>query len=162
LYFRTQGLAFTNIPLDPKIKYFPMACSTSAKSVIKLMNATSYEDNLQFNCMKKIAKNPQLLQIVQNIPGLKPLCHDLWFLQCKEQFRYGEFEKNNLLLEDEAILCGLKKKNLRHINDCMYFFGVFHVSQVSIRFFDLFFFQPTVPNVLPWMGCTITCIKLNK
>jgi SPRY domain-containing SOCS box protein 3 len=60
---RTQGLAFTGISLDPTVSYFPMACSTSAKSVIKLINATSYPDNLQFNCMRRVARNPKMLNV---------------------------------------------------------------------------------------------------
>ena len=53
------------------------------------------------------------MQKVKKLPGLKNLLNNLWFLQCKEQYQYGEFEKNNMLLEDEAIICGLNKKKRR-------------------------------------------------
>lgn len=40
-----------------------MACSTSARSSIRLINASSYPECLQFRCMKVITKYPQLINV---------------------------------------------------------------------------------------------------
>ncbi|XP_055316687.1 SPRY domain-containing SOCS box protein 3 isoform X2 [Sitodiplosis mosellana] len=84
-----QGIAFRNIPLD-KEKLYAMVCSTSAKSSVRLINTTSFRDCLQFRCMKVITKYPQLLDKVQNIPGLANLCRDVWFMFPKERYQYSE------------------------------------------------------------------------
>ncbi|XP_063707121.1 SPRY domain-containing SOCS box protein 3 isoform X2 [Culicoides brevitarsis] len=108
---RPQGKAYLNIPIDQNTKIYPMACSTSAKTSIKLINSTSVKKNLQYHCMETIAKNPEMLELVKSIPGFKRLSHELWFLQCKQRYQYhSDFEKNNLMLEDEAILSSKKKK----------------------------------------------------
>lgn len=52
------------------------------------------------------------------MPGLRQLCQDLWFLQSKEQYQYDDFKKNNLLLEDEAIVCGAKFKRHKTYTEC--------------------------------------------
>lgn len=65
--YRPQGRAYLNIPLNSKTKYYPMACSTSAKSSIKLINATSFVDNLQFSCMKVISKYPKQIEVFEHI-----------------------------------------------------------------------------------------------
>lgn len=65
--------------------------------------------------MKTISKYPKLLEQVHTIPGLRWLTNDLWFLQFKEPKKTDEFQRNNLLLEDEALLCGLKKKKFNEI-----------------------------------------------
>lgn len=60
------------------------------------------------------------------MPGLKNLTKQFWFLQSNDGIngsgggdnkqRYGgEFEQNNLLLEDEAILCGHNKNSNKKI-----------------------------------------------
>ncbi|XP_053670667.1 SPRY domain-containing SOCS box protein 3 [Anopheles nili] len=110
---RSLGRAYTNIPTEEDVKIYPMVSSTSAKSSIKLINAASYEDNLRFHCMKIICKYPKLLEEVYAIPGLKRTAQDLWFLQLKEPKIAAEFERNNLHLADEAVLCGTK---MRHLN----------------------------------------------
>lgn len=51
------------------------------------------------------------------MPGLKYLSNNLWFLQCQEQYEYCEFERNNLLLEDEAIINDLKMKQHKQLRD---------------------------------------------
>nr|XP_019531815.1 SPRY domain-containing SOCS box protein 3 [Aedes albopictus]XP_019531816.1 SPRY domain-containing SOCS box protein 3 [Aedes albopictus] len=107
---RSQGRAYSNIPRDSKGCIYPMVCSTSAKSSIKLINAASFKDSLVFNCMKVISKYPKLLEQVYAIPGLRRHADDLWFLQLREPKKPDEFQRNNLLLEDEALLCGMKKK----------------------------------------------------
>lgn len=71
-----------------------MICSTSAKSQIRLINTTSFHDCLQFRSMKIITKYPQLLEKVQNIPGLMGLCRNVWFLFAKERYQYNQSEDN--------------------------------------------------------------------
>lgn len=44
--------------------------------------------------MKVIAKYPQLLEKVQNIPGLTSLLQDVWFLLPKERYQYNRQENN--------------------------------------------------------------------
>uniref|UniRef100_A0A182NDG9 B30.2/SPRY domain-containing protein n=1 Tax=Anopheles dirus TaxID=7168 RepID=A0A182NDG9_9DIPT len=107
---RSLGRAYADIPREDGVEIYPMVSSTSAKSSIKLINAASFEDNLRFNCMKVICKYPKLLGQVNSIPGLKQIAQELWFLQLKETSRIGEFERNNLHLADEAVLCGKKLK----------------------------------------------------
>ncbi|XP_055625478.1 SPRY domain-containing SOCS box protein 3 isoform X2 [Toxorhynchites rutilus septentrionalis] len=109
---RSQGRAYANIPLDSSVRIYPMICSTSAKSAMKLINAASFADSLVFSCMKVISKYPKLLKQTHSIPGLRKFTEDLWFLQFKEPKKTDEFQRNNLLLEDEALLCGMKKKKL--------------------------------------------------
>lgn len=72
-----------------------MVCSTSAKSSVRLINTTSFRDCLQFRCMKVITKYPQLLDKVQNIPGLTRLCRDVWFMFPKERYQYSEKSNDN-------------------------------------------------------------------
>ncbi len=40
-----------------------MACSTSAKSSIRLINATSFAENLQYLCMKVISKDEKKIEV---------------------------------------------------------------------------------------------------
>lgn len=112
---RSQGRAYVNIPHDSNVCIYPMVCSTSAKSTIKLINAASFNDSLVFNCMKVVSKYPKLLDEMHAAPGLRRLVDDLWFLQLREPKKPDEFQRNNLLLEDEALLCGLKKKKFNDI-----------------------------------------------
>lgn len=112
---RSQGRAYANIPRDSNGCIYPMVSSTSAKSSIKLINAASFKDSLVFNCMKVISKYPKLLEQVHAVPGLRRLADDLWFLQLREPKKTNEFQRNNLLLEDEALLCGMKKKKFNDI-----------------------------------------------
>ncbi|XP_035784666.1 SPRY domain-containing SOCS box protein 3-like isoform X1 [Anopheles albimanus] len=107
---RSLGRAYDGIPREDGVSIYPMACSTSSKSSIKLINAASFEDNLRFSCMKVICKYPKLLDQIKVIPGLKPMVQELWFLQFKEPKQSDEFERNNLHLADEAVLCGKKLK----------------------------------------------------
>ena len=106
---KSLGPAYTNIPLESGVDIYPMISSTSAKSSIKLINASSFEDNLRFASMKVISKYPSLLNELNEIPGLKSICSDLWFLQFEGR-QTDEFAKNNLLLEDVAVLSSLRKK----------------------------------------------------
>ncbi|XP_058832049.1 SPRY domain-containing SOCS box protein 3 [Topomyia yanbarensis] len=112
---RSQGHAYLNIPRDGNVLIYPMVCSTSAKSSLKLINAASFADSLVFSCMKIISKYPKLLEQVNAIPGLRQLANDLWFLQFKEPKKTDDFQLNNLQLEDEALLCGLKKKKYNEL-----------------------------------------------
>ncbi|XP_055595768.1 SPRY domain-containing SOCS box protein 3 isoform X2 [Uranotaenia lowii] len=112
---RSLGRAYVNIPRDDNVLIYPMVCSTSAKSSLKLINAASFNDSLVFRCMKIVSRYPKLVEQVEKVPGLRRLSSDLWFLQFKDSKKTDEFQRNNLLLEDEALLCGLKKKKLEKI-----------------------------------------------
>lgn len=60
------------------------------------------------------------LQRVKAIPGLVRLSNDLWFLQSKQRYQFHtDFEKNNLVLEDEAIISSKKKKYIE-VSDSSY------------------------------------------
>lgn len=60
---KSLGVAYTNIPLDRNVKLYPMICSTSAKTTIKLINSQSVQPSLQFHCMKAIYSEPGLLEV---------------------------------------------------------------------------------------------------
>lgn len=112
---RSQGRAYANLPRDSAVHIYPMVCSTSAKSSLKLINAASFSDSLVFSCMKVVCRYPKLLEQANAVPGLRRLTDELWFLQFKETKKTDEFQRNNLLLEDEALLCGMKKKKFNEI-----------------------------------------------
>lgn len=112
---RSQGRAYMNLPRDSAVHIYPMVCSTSAKSSLKLINAASFSDSLVFSCMKVVCRYPKLLEQANAMPGLRRLTDELWFLQFKEPKKTDEFQRNNLLLEDEALLCGMKKKKFNEI-----------------------------------------------
>lgn len=113
---RSQGRAYANLPRDSTaVRIYPMVCSTSAKSSLKLINAASFSDSLVFSCMKVVCRYPKLLKQANAVPGLRRLTEELWFLQFKETRKTDEFQRNNLLLEDEALLCGMKKKKFNEI-----------------------------------------------
>uniref|UniRef100_A0A8D8HFS7 SPRY domain-containing SOCS box protein 3 n=4 Tax=Culex pipiens TaxID=7175 RepID=A0A8D8HFS7_CULPI len=112
---RSQGRAYANLPRDAAVRVYPMVCSTSAKSSLKLINAASFGDSLVFACMKVVCRYPKLLEQANAVPGLRRLIDELWFLQFKEPKKTDEFQRNNLLLEDEALLCGMKKKKFNEI-----------------------------------------------
>lgn len=50
--------------------------------------------------MKIITKYPQLLDKVQDCPGLAGLIQDLWFLLPKERYQYNQQENNIGNLDD--------------------------------------------------------------
>jgi len=102
---RSLGIAYRQLKIDKDSEVYPMACSTSAKSSIRLINSTSFAESLQFLCIKVISKDRKSIEFVKKAPGLRNLCKDYWFLQCREQFQYSDFADNNVLLEDEALLC---------------------------------------------------------
>lgn len=60
---KSLGVAYTNIRLDRTVKIYPMVCSTSAKTTIKLINSQSVKSSLQFFCMNAIYGQPQLLEV---------------------------------------------------------------------------------------------------
>lgn len=64
---RSLGIAYRNIPIDKDIQLYPMACSTSAKSAIKLLNSSMYRESLQFRCMKIIGRNTHLVEVTEII-----------------------------------------------------------------------------------------------
>lgn len=44
-----------------------MVCSTSAKSSVRLINATSFNDSLQLRCMTVISKYSSLVEVKRNV-----------------------------------------------------------------------------------------------
>lgn len=104
-----QGVAYTNLPADAII--YPFVCSTSAKSSLKLINATSIPKTLQYQCMHTLARDPSMVKVhnlgsvrgyrhplteylyfcsqtIKTIPGFAALYKATWFLRCKEKFAY--------------------------------------------------------------------------
>lgn len=79
------GVAFTN--LNPKINYYPMICSTSARSGMTLTYSNSYKHNLQFNAICKLAKQSLL------VPGTIPpglavsIKNNFWWLQTPKNIK---------------------------------------------------------------------------
>lgn len=102
---RSLGVAYHNIPTDPSVNLYPMACSTAAKSSIRLINSTSQPDTLQFHAMKVVSKRPSLIAELKRMPGLKSLVDGFWFLAPPRA-------KQNLIpLEDEVVLPRKSRKN---------------------------------------------------
>lgn len=65
--FRPQGVAYHQLKIDEHAEVYPMVCSTAAKSVTKLINATSFAESLQFLCMKVISKDRKRIDVSQSI-----------------------------------------------------------------------------------------------
>lgn len=60
---RPLGIAYTNIPMNKDIKLYPMVCSTSARTTIKLINSQSFSGNLQFLSVRSLSRDPELLKV---------------------------------------------------------------------------------------------------
>lgn len=61
-------------------------------------------------------------QRVKAIPGLVRLSNELWFLQSKQRYQFhSDFDKNNLALEDEAIISSKKKKYIEETDSSYHF-----------------------------------------
>lgn len=84
------GIAFRNLPVDGSMKYYPMVSSTAAKSSMKLINASSFPECLQYQAMRCISRHPGTLKELQKFPdGFRH--HDrLWYLQRTEKFTYNQ------------------------------------------------------------------------
>ena len=77
---RSLGVAYTNIPINyENIKFYPMICSTAAKSVVRLLNCVSLRDTLQLRAFKVLSKNSALLRELQQLPSLNHLYISYWF-----------------------------------------------------------------------------------
>ncbi|XP_055692062.1 SPRY domain-containing SOCS box protein 3 [Lutzomyia longipalpis] len=76
-----QGQAFHDLPTDPNVKLYPMLSSTAAKSQMKLLNAVSFEENLQYHAMRTIYRHPQLLAELQTYPMFDIIVKRFWFLR---------------------------------------------------------------------------------
>ncbi|XP_059607846.1 uncharacterized protein LOC132255728 isoform X3 [Phlebotomus argentipes] len=76
-----QGQAFHDLPTDGSVKLYPMICSTAAKSQMKLLNAVSFRENLQYHAMKVIYRQPQLLAELQTYPSFQAIVKRFWFLR---------------------------------------------------------------------------------
>ncbi|KAI8036756.1 hypothetical protein M5D96_010557 [Drosophila gunungcola] len=75
---RSLGVAFTNVPVDPTVHIYPMVCSTSFRTVIRLINSTSVPDTLLLRSFQTLSiQKPHQLFVLRQIPGLGKL-H--WFL----------------------------------------------------------------------------------
>ncbi|XP_055701610.1 SPRY domain-containing SOCS box protein 3 [Phlebotomus papatasi] len=76
-----QGQAFHDLPTDPSVQLYPLISSTAAKSQMKLLNAVSFHENLQYHAMKTIYRHPQLLAELQSYPMFQSLVKRFWFLR---------------------------------------------------------------------------------
>ncbi|XP_017085209.1 SPRY domain-containing SOCS box protein 3-like [Drosophila eugracilis] len=75
------GVAFTNVPVDPDVKIYPMVCSTAGQSVIRLINCTSVLDTMQLRSFQSLSnKHPAKLSALRQIPGLRQIFKSYWFL----------------------------------------------------------------------------------
>ncbi|XP_034659654.1 SPRY domain-containing SOCS box protein 3 [Drosophila subobscura] len=104
---RSLGVAYTNVPMDPDVRIYPMVCSTAAKSVIRLINCTSQPVTLQLRSFQALSKQPQILSELRQMPGLKGILRSYWFLA--PPVRYSRrSQENELDLGDEAVLSSSK------------------------------------------------------
>lgn len=100
---RPMGVAFTNIPNDPQIKIYPMIASTAAKCTVRLINATSQTQCLQLRSFRMLAKQPKALKELRQMPGLKTILNNYWFLA--PPVRYSrESTANEYDMLDEAVI----------------------------------------------------------
>lgn len=65
--FRPQGVAYRQLKIDEDAEVYPMVSSTSAKSSIRLINAMSFAENLQYLCIKVISKDRKSIDVSQSI-----------------------------------------------------------------------------------------------
>jgi SPRY domain-containing SOCS box protein 3 len=98
---RSLGIAYTNIPLDPSVRLYPMVCSTAAKSVVRLINSTSQLDCLQLRAFKALSKQSKALAELQQMPGLRPVINSYWFLAPPTRYSQRSVEHD---IADEAVL----------------------------------------------------------
>lgn len=104
---RSIGIAYRNLPVDKSI--YPMVCSTSSKSSIRLISSTCFKDSLLYRSYETIVKQG-LLKRLNILPGLEPLLSRYWYLNPPP--RYSSITNSNeMSIEDEIIL--LKKLSKR-------------------------------------------------
>lgn len=131
---RSLGVAYTNIPNDPSVKLYPMVCSTAAKSCIRLMNATSQEECLQLRAFRALAKQPKALEELRQLPGLKTILNNYWFLA--PPVRYSrESKANEYDILDEAVLSSKSRLSRKHK-----FKGNFYNSLKFFQYLNNYFF----------------------
>lgn len=106
---KTLGIAYINIPIDDNTKLYPMICSTSSRSAVRLVNSTSVPESLEFRAMKIVSKKPNYLQELIKMPGLKRLMEIYWFLIPSSRYSYRS-KKNELPIDDEVVLSKRAKK----------------------------------------------------
>uniref|UniRef100_A0A1A9WRI8 B30.2/SPRY domain-containing protein n=1 Tax=Glossina brevipalpis TaxID=37001 RepID=A0A1A9WRI8_9MUSC len=100
---RSMGVAYRNIPMDPNVILYPMVSSTTAKSAIRLINASSEIDCLQLRAFRALSKQPKALKELQQMPGFKILLKNYWFFA--PPIRYSQHSAENQLdILDEAVL----------------------------------------------------------
>lgn len=100
---RSLGIAYQNIPTDPNVKLYPMVCSTAAKSVIRLINSTSQAECLQLRAFRALSNQPQALQELRQMPGLRSIMQSYWFLTPPVRYSRRSAE-NEYDIADEAVL----------------------------------------------------------
>lgn len=97
---RSLGVAYRNFPRDKAL--YPMVCSTSSKSSIRLIASTCFEESLLYRSYKTILNNG-LLKSLQTLPGLKPILSKYWYLNPPPRYS-NRGNSNELSIEDEIIL----------------------------------------------------------
>lgn len=83
------GVAFRNLPVDGSHVYYPMVSSTAAKSSVKLLNASSFPECLQYQTMRAISRHPGTLSQLRGLPTGFRYKDQLWYLQRTEKFIYN-------------------------------------------------------------------------
>lgn len=121
---RPQGKASLNIPLNPSVKLYPMVCSTSAKTSLKLINSTCVKANLQYFCMETIAKHPNLLEVILKTSfSTKKLIYCFFFRESKKfpvsyvsRMNCGSYKANNVInftqISKRIISCWKMRRSL--------------------------------------------------
>lgn len=103
---RPLGIAFTGIPKNEKL--YPMICSTTAKSAVRLMNSVSVGECLQFRAFSALTNNSQQLENLINIPGFKPIVDQYSFLIPTLSYSIQAQVKMEVDIRDEVVLPPLK------------------------------------------------------
>ncbi|XP_017010843.2 SPRY domain-containing SOCS box protein 3-like [Drosophila takahashii] len=75
---KALGVAYTNVPVDPNVKIYPMVCSTALKSVIRLTNCTSLPDTLLLRSLQALSRKQ--LSELRKFPGFRSFLKTHWFL----------------------------------------------------------------------------------
>ncbi|XP_055906153.1 SPRY domain-containing SOCS box protein 3 [Eupeodes corollae] len=113
---RSLGIAYTNIPIDPNIQIYPMVCSTSAKSAIRLINSTSQSDCLQLRAFKALSKQPTMLAELKEMPGLRSILKSYWFFVPPTRYSIRSTH-NEFDLGDEAVLSSSRLSRKQKFKD---------------------------------------------
>lgn len=147
---RPMGVAFTNIPNDPQIKIYPMIASTAAKCTVRLINATSQAQCLQLRSFRMLAKQPKALKELRQMPGLKAILNNYWFLA--PPVRYSrESKANEYDMLDEAVISPksrLCRKHKRKGKDTVVLPASLHSLYVFSYMFSFNVFQMMMTTLM--------------